>query len=169
MSNVAVLVGNDYEDSELEVPCAALRVAGHTLTLIGDKAGERVVGKKGESEAIIDLSSADAHAKDYAAVFIPGGYSPDHLRMNPSVVAFMEDAIRSNAVVAAVCHGPSLLIEADACRGVRLTSWSSIRKDLVNAGAQWEDKPVVVDGKIITSRCPDDLPAFSMALLDALS
>jgi protease I len=169
MSNVAVLVGPDYEDSELDIPVAALRVAGHQVTMVGGKAGEKVRGKKGESSTIVDVASADAHAADYGAVLIPGGYSPDHLRTNEAVVNFLEDAIRANSLVAAVCHGPSLLIEADACRGVRLTSWPSIRKDLVNAGAHWEDKPVVIDGKFITSRNPSDLPAFSTAVLEALS
>lgn len=169
MSNVAVLVGPEYEDSELDIPCAALRVAGHQVTMIGDKKGQKVRGKKGESSTTVDVASEDAHAADYSAVLIPGGHSPDHLRTNPAVVDFLEQAIRANTLVAAVCHGPSLLIEADACRGVRLTSWPSIRKDLVNAGAHWEDKPVVIDGKFITSRNPNDLPAFSTAVLDALS
>lgn len=168
MSNIAVLVGPDYEDSELEIPCAALRVAGHQVTMVGANAGQKVRGKKGESTATVDVASSDADVADYSAVLIPGGYSPDHLRTNAAVVNFLEGAIRNNTVVAAVCHGPSLLIEADACRGVRLTSWPSIRKDLVNAGAHWEDHPVVIDGKFITSRDPGDLPAFSTALLDAL-
>lgn len=169
MSNIAVLVGPDYEDSEFEIPCAALRVAGHQLTIVGTKAGEKVRGKKGESTTTVDVSSDDAHAADFSAVLIPGGYSPDHLRTDSAVVNFLDEAIRANTLVAAVCHGPSLLIEADACRGVRLTSWPSIRKDLVNAGAHWEDKPVVIDGKFITSRNPGDLPAFSTAVLEALS
>jgi protease I len=100
---------------------------------------------------------------------IPGGYSPDHLRTDPAAVRFTRAMALANKPVAAVCHAPSLLIEADVAYGRQLTSWPSIRTDLINAGARWVDRSVVVDGNLITSRKPDDLAAFSDAILRALS
>jgi protease I len=168
MSKVAVLLGPDYEDSEFEVPLQAFRRAGHSVTVIGSKAGQSLLGKKGKSKAVVEVAAADANVGEFSAVVIPGGYSPDHLRTDASVVDFVDQAARAKKVIAAVCHGPSLLIEAELCRGLRVTSWPSIRKDLVNAGAHWEDEPVVRDGNIITSRQPEDLAAFSDAILSQL-
>jgi protease I len=99
---------------------------------------------------------------------IPGGYSPDHLRTDADVVDFVHDMVEDGKVIAAVCHGPQLLIEADAVEGKQLTSWPSVRTDLENAGARWVDKEVVIDDQLITSRKPDDLPAFSTAIARAL-
>lgn len=169
MSNIAILLGPDFEDSEYEVPAQALRRAGHNVTIVGAKSGEELHGKKGKSTAIVDLAAADAQAEDFSAVVIPGGYSPDQLRTDPDVIDFLERAARNDTLVAAICHGPSLLIEAELCRGLRVTSWPSIRKDLVNAGAHWEDKSVVRDGNIVTSRQPGDLDDFSEAVLSHLS
>ena len=100
---------------------------------------------------------------------IPGGYSPDHLRMDKSVVKFVGDAVRAGKIIAAVCHGPQLLIEADAVEDKKLTSWPSVRTDLLNAGAKWVDKEVVIDGKLITSRKPEDLDAFVAAIQQRLA
>lgn len=168
MARVAITIGPDYEDSEFDVPVAALKEAGHEVVTVGSNANDTVKGKQGKSRTTVDISAEDAQAGDFSAVVIPGGYSPDHLRMNESVVRFIDEAVRNKTLIAAVCHGPSLLIEADACRGVKMTSWPSIRKDLVNAGAHWEDEPVVIDGTFITSRKPDDLDAFSEAIISRL-
>lgn len=169
MANVAVLLGPDYEDSEYEIPVTKLREAGHTVTILGTQAGQTLVGKKAKSSAVVELAVKDVDASQFSALVIPGGYSPDHLRTDEDVVGLVEGAARANTLVAAICHGPSLLIDAELCRGLRVTSWPSIRKDLVNAGAHWEDEAVVRDGNIVTSRKPDDLPAFSEAILSVLA
>ncbi|MDB4956574.1 MAG: intracellular protease, PfpI family [Myxococcales bacterium] len=169
MARIAFVVGEDFEDSEFRKPYDALREAGHKIEILGAKAGVVVKGKKGKEEVRIEAAASDRNPADYDAVVIPGGYGPDHLRTDPGVVAFVRDAVRSQKLVAAVCHGPQLLIEADVVKGRRLTSWPSVKTDLENAGATWLDEEVVTDGRIITSRKPDDLPAFSAAIRDALA
>ena len=168
MARIAMPVGPDFEDAELTVPRERLRAAGHDVTLIGTEAGRRVSGKRGKTEVTIDVSGADADPGAFDALVIPGGYSPDHLRTDRGVVAFVRRFCESGKPVAAVCHGPQLLIEAEAVNGRTLTSWPSVRKDLENAGARWVDREVVEDGSLITSRKPEDLEAFSAALLRRL-
>jgi protease I len=167
MARIAIVVGQDFEDSELTQPLDELRGAGHDVELIGVKAGETVKGKRG-AEIAIDAAATDKDPKSYDAIVIPGGYSPDHLRMDKNVVRFVQGAVHADKVIAAVCHGPQLLIEADAVEDKQLTSWPSVRTDLLNAGAKWVDREVVVDGKLITSRKPDDLPAFIAAIREQL-
>jgi len=113
-------------------------------------------------------AASDRDPDEFDALLIPGGYSPDHLRMDRDVVAFVLDFSATGKPIAAVCHGPQLLIEADLVRGKQVTSWPSVRRDLENAGAVWVDREVVIDDPLITSRKPDDLGAFSDALLSAL-
>ncbi|MDB4972679.1 MAG: intracellular protease, PfpI family [Myxococcaceae bacterium] len=168
MAKIAFLLGPDFEDSEFRVPYDRLLAKGHQLTVLGAKAGETVQGKKGKESVQIEGSAREHRASDYAAVVIPGGYSPDHLRTDEGVVGFVRDAARANKPIAAVCHGPSLLIEAELVRGKTVTSWPSIRTDLKNAGATVVDKQVVSDGGLITSRKPDDLEAFTEAILKAI-
>jgi protease I len=168
MSRIAFVVGEDFEDSELMKPLEALREAGHEIDLLGIKAGEKVKGKKG-TEVTLDAAVTEKDPKSYDALVIPGGYSPDHLRMNKEVVRFVQAMVRADKVIAAVCHGPQLLIEADAVEDKQLTSWPSVRTDLLNAGAKWVDREVVVDGKLISSRKPDDLPAFIAAIREQLA
>jgi protease I len=167
MSRIAFVVGEDFEDSELMKPLEALREAGHDIDLLGVKAGEKIKGKNG-TEITLDASVTDKDAKSYDALVIPGGYSPDHLRMDKDVVRFVGSAVHAGKVIAAVCHGPQLLIEADAVEDKQLTSWPSVRTDLLNAGAKWVDREVVIDGTLITSRKPADLPAFIAAIRDQL-
>lgn len=164
---VAVVLAADYEDSELEQPVKTLEHAGFHCELIGEKSDEEVRGKRGGKTVITKAVDA-ATVSDYVALVIPGGYSPDHLRINDTMVAFVREFFRSGKPVAAICHGPQLLIEADVVNGRRVTSWPSVRTDLINAGAQWQDREVVVDGNLITSRKPADLDAFGQALLDQL-
>jgi protease I len=166
MSRIAFVVGEDFEDSELMKPLDALR-EGNDVELLGVKAGEKIKGKKG-TEITIDAAVTEREATSYDAIVIPGGYSPDHLRMNKDVVRFVQSAVRADKLIAAVCHGPQLLIEADAVEDKQLTSWPSVRTDLLNAGAKWVDREVVIDGKLITSRKPDDLPAFIAAIREQL-
>ena len=164
MSNIAFVLGDDFEDSEFRKPYDELKKAGHTIDIIGAKAGETVKGKQGNEEVQVEKAAGDVDASSYDALVIPGGYSPDHLRTDAKVVALTQTMLRDGKVVAAVCHGPQLLIEAEGVKGRVVTSWPSVRKDLENAGATWVDEEVHVDGKLITSRKPADLPAFTKAI-----
>jgi protease I len=168
MSKIAMPLGADFEDSEYAVPFQRLQQAGHTVVRIGAKKGETVKGKRGKEQVTIEATADAVSPQDFAALVIPGGYSPDHLRMDKNIVQFVRDFAKTGRPIAAVCHGPQLLIEADLVRGKRLTSWPSIRKDLQNAGAEWVDQEVARDGNLITSRKPDDLEAFSTAIVQAL-
>lgn len=169
MSNrVAVVVDEEYEDSELTIPCNCLREAGFQPIIVGKNAGKALAGKRGKSRIEVDMDAGRASPDDYVALVIPGGHSPDHLRTEPAVVDFVRDFCASGKLVAAVCHGPQLLIEADAVSGKTLTSWPSVKKDLENAGATWVDREVVQDGNLVTSRKPEDLGAFCAALLKEL-
>lgn len=165
MSKVAFLLADDYEDSEFRLPFEAVRDAGHEITVIGIEKGKEVGGKKGKDKVRIDATARDMRPQDFDALVIPGGHSPDKLRMDRDIVAFTRAMVEAGKPVAAVCHGPQLLIEADVVRDKTLTSWPSVKKDLQNAGAMWVDREVVVSGNLITSRKPEDLKAFSRELL----
>jgi len=165
---VAVLLGPDYEDVELTQPLARLREAGHPVEILGSKGDQPLEGKRGESKVATDAAVGDRLPERYVGLLIPGGFSPDRLRVDPEMVAFVRAFDDLKRPIAAVCHGPQLLIEAGVVDGRRLTSWPSVRTDLVNAGAEVVDQEVVVDGHLITSRKPDDLASFSDAFLDAL-
>lgn len=167
MANVAFILADLYEDSEFTEPWQRLRDAGHQPVLIGLRRGAEVKGKKGHC-AVTDLAIADARADEFDALVIPGGYSPDKLRVDDGMVAFTRGLVQSGRPVAAICHAGWMLAEADVVRGRRLTSVRNIRTDLVNAGADWVDEEVVVDGNLVTSRTPADLPAFCGALLEQL-
>ncbi len=165
MSKVAMLVGDGYEDAEFDVPFECLRNAGHEVTVIGTQRGDTVHGKRGESEIRIQHTADEVKPGDFDALVIPGGHGPDKLRLNDAIVEFTQQFNATNKPLAAICHGPQLLIEADVVNGRTMTSWPSVRKDLINAGAKWEDKKLVEDCNLITSRKPDDLDAFCGALL----
>lgn len=169
MAKIAVLVAHEYEDSELLVPVKRLTEAGHEVELLGQNAGRELVGKRGKTRVLVDAAVAERRPEQYDAVLIPGGHSPDHLRTDQHMVEFVKGFAAIGRPIAAVCHGPQLLIEADLVRGRRMTAWPSVRTDLRNAGAQVVDADVVQDGAFITSRRPDDLEAFSRALLDRLA
>ena len=169
MARVAMPLGEDFEDSEFAVPRDRLRQAGHEVVVFGARAHQKLTGKRRAVEATTDASAADLQASDFDALVIPGGYSPDHLRLDRDVVQFVRDFARSGKPVAAICHGPQLLIEADSVRGRTVTSWPSVRKDLENAGASWVDRQVVVDDDLITSRKPEDLERFCEAVLASLA
>jgi deglycase len=165
MATVAFLVDEMFEDSEFRIPYDRLRKAGHEVVIVGQTAGKKINGKKGRVKVITDKSIDEVAPSDFAAVVIPGGYSPDHLRMNRKMVALVRDTFHGNRPLAAVCHAPWMLAEADVADGRVLTSWPSIKTDMVNAGALWIDREVVEDGNLITSRKPDDLEAFTAAIL----
>lgn len=169
MSKIAVLVDDMFEDSEFRIPYDRLRAAGHDVDIVGVKQGKEVVGKRGKERIKIEKAASDVSESDYDALVIPGGYSPDRLRMDRDAVRFTRAMATANKTVAAVCHAPWMLIEADLADDLQVTSWPSLKTDLINAGARWVDREVVVDGNIITSRKPDDLQAFSDAILRQLS
>jgi protease I len=168
MSTIAMLVGEGYEDSEFQVPYERLREAGHEVVVVGSERGSTVHGKRGNSEIRIQHTASELRPEDFDAVVIPGGYGPDKLRLDEAMVAFTRDFNAGGRPLAAICHGPQLLIEAGVVKGRTLTSWPSVRTDLINAGASWVDQELVEDGNLITSRKPADLDAFCAALLARL-
>ncbi|MFN2606377.1 MAG: type 1 glutamine amidotransferase domain-containing protein [Acidimicrobiales bacterium] len=168
MARLAFVLADDFEDSEFRVPYDRITGAGHEVTIVGLEAGAEVKGKKGNETVTVEATPDQVDADQYAALVIPGGYSPDKLRMDDGVVKFVQAFFGAGTTVAAVCHAPSLLVEADAVRGRTVTSWPSVRTDVINAGATWVDQEVVEDGNLITSRKPDDLDAFSAAILRRL-
>jgi deglycase len=169
MARVAIVLGDGFEDSEFRVPYDRLRDAGHEVTVVGAKAGDERNGKRGKESFTPTVAADSVSASDFDALVIPGGWSPDRLRMNEQVVAFVREIGEAGKVVAAICHAGSLLIEADLVDGRRVTSYASIRTDLINAGADWEDTEVLEDANLITSRTPDDLDAFCDAILHRLA
>lgn len=165
---VACLLAADFEDSELRIPVDRLRAAGYAVEIIGARAGERLAGEKGRESVVTDLGIDDAAVADYEGLLIPGGYSPDKLRADERFVAFVREFDRTGRPLAAVCHGPQLLLAAELQRGRTLTAWKTVQGDLRQAGAEVRDEPVVVDGNWITSRQPADLEAFSAKLIEEL-
>jgi protease I len=166
---VAVFVEEGFDERQLTGPLEALRAAGVTVTIVGPAAGAEFRGQRGETVVTSDLAAGAARIKDFDALVIPGGHAPDKMRMRHAMVDFARDAMDAGKPVAAICHGPQVLISANALRGKTLTCWPSIAIDVKNAGGLYVDKPVVEDGNLITSRKPDDVPAFSEAIIRALS
>jgi protease I len=165
---IACLLTSGFEDSEFKVPYDRLRAAGYAVELIGVKAGETVVGYKGHESARIERSIDEVGPDGYEGLLIPGGYSPDKLRADDRFVDFVKRFDATGRPLAAVCHGPQLLLTAELQRGRTLTAWKTVQGDLRQAGANVVDREVVVDGNWITSRKPDDLEAFSAKLLEEL-
>jgi protease I len=164
---VAMLVEEGFEDAELTGPMDGLRAAGVTVTLVGPAAGRQYTGKRG-AVVTSDAAAGRVKAADFDAVVVPGGYAPDRMRLRHAMVDLAREAFAAGKPVAAICHGPQLLISADILAGRTLTCWPSIAVDVRNAGGLYVDRPVAVDGNLITSRKPDDVPQFTAALLDAL-
>ena len=163
---IACVLAQDFEDSEFRVPYDELRKAGHEVVVIGKKKGETLTGDKGRETIQTDLSIDEARPEDFDALFMPGGYSPDKLRADPRFVQLARSF--ANKPILAICHGPQLLITADLVRGRRMTAWQTVQVDLRNAGADVVDEEVVVDGNLVTSRSPADLPAFVRRSLELL-
>ena len=169
---VAILADNGFEQSELIEPRKALDQAGARTAVVSPQSG-RIRGWNhtdwGES-VTVDVPLDGARADDYDALLLPGGVmNPDRLRMQPKAVAFVKAFFEAGKPVAAICHGPWTIIEAGAVRGRQMTSWPSLQTDLRNAGANWVDREVVVDGNLVTSRKPDDIPAFDKAVIEVFS
>ena len=168
MATIAVIIADLFEDSEYSVPAKAFVDAGHKLVHVGFKAGEVVKGIKKGTPVTIDKSLRDLETKDFDALLIPGGYSPDKLRADADAVRFTREFVKSGKPVFVICHGPQLLISAGVMKGRKITSWKSVRDDVINAGAEYIDQEVVEDGNLISSRSPADLPAFIKASLKRL-
>jgi protease I len=168
MAKVAFILDNLFEDSEFKVPYDAMKQNGHTPVVIGLEKGKKLEGKKGKETITTEMAIDEADPAEFDAVVIPGGYSPDLIRTNEKMVGLVKHVYGAHKPTAAICHAGWMLAEADIAKGKTVTSWPSIRTDLVNAGAQWVDQEVVEDGNLITSRKPDDLEAFSKAVLSQL-
>ena len=168
---VAILATDGFEQSELTEPRKALDAAGAVTRVVSPKSG-MLRGwnhKEWGEEVRVDQLLDAADPKNYDALLLPGGVmNPDHLRMEPKAVSFVKDFVATGRPVAAICHGPWTLVEAGVVRGKTFTSWPSVKTDLKNAGAHWVDKEVVTDGQFISSRKPDDIPAFNRALIEAV-
>ena len=162
---VVILVEDGFEDGELIGPLDGLRDAGVTVTIVGPAARRDYAGKHGQV-VTSDTAAGAVRASDVDAVIIPGGYAPDRMRMRHAMVDLTRAAFDAGKPVAAICHGPQLLIEADVVRGRKLTSYPSVKTDLINAGANWVDQEVVVDNGLVTSRKPDDIPAFNAKMIE---
>jgi protease I len=168
MAKVLMLTHDGVEDREMAYPYYRMQEAGYQVEVVGPQRGKTYTGGRG-LPFTADLAPEDVRVDDYAAVIIPGGKAPDAMRTIPAMVNIVRDAVNKDKVVAAICHGPQMLIEADVLRGRRATCYVSVSTDLKNAGASYTDEPVVVDGNLVTSRMPGDLPAFCKATVELLS
>ena len=169
---VAALVEHGFEQSELLEPRKALEAAGARVDVVSPVEGSVKGWNHGSwgEEVKVDRPLAQAHADDYDALLLPGGVmNPDRLRINESAVQFVKAFTATNRPVAAICHGPWTLIEADALRDRRLTSWPSLKTDLRNAGAIWVDSEVIDDRGLVTSRKPDDIPEFNRRMIEVFA
>jgi deglycase len=164
---VAVLVEQQYQEMEVWYPVYRLREAGCTVKLVGPEAGKTYPSKLGYP-AVADVAARDASADQFDAVVVPGGFAPDYIRRSEPMLKLVRDLFARKKPVAAICHGPWVLCSTPALKGKTATGFHSIRDDMVNAGATFVDREVVVDGNVITSRKPDDLPAFVVALIEQM-
>jgi protease I len=165
---IACLLASEFEDSELRIPLDRLEEAGYHVEIIGFEAGAELIGEKGLETVLTDRSIDDADAASYEGLLNPGGYSPDKLRADDRFVNFVKDFDVTGRPLAAVCHGPQLLLAAELQRGRTLTAWPTVQGDLRQAGAEVKDEAVVVDDNWITSRKPDDLHAFTSRFIQRL-
>jgi protease I len=166
---VAILVADGFEQSEMVDPKKALDLAGAETAIVSPVKGKvRGWKQKDWGDAfLVDIELSQADAGDFDALLLPGGLmNPDTLRMDPLAVEFVKSFLSSAKPIAAICHGPWMLINAEGVKGKMMTSWPAIKVDLVNAGGNWVDQEVVKDDKLVTSRKPEDIPAFNAAMID---
>lgn len=167
---IAVVLTDLFEDVEFTEPAKAFKEAGHELTVIEKVKGKSVTGKQGEASVTVDAAIDEVNASDFEALFIPGGFSPDQLRADDTFVRFAKAFMDDRKPVFAICHGPQLLITAKALDGRSATGYKSIQVDLEYAGVNFQDKEVVVCGnQLVTSRVPDDIPAFTRESLKLIA
>lgn len=164
---VIVLIEQIFNDLEFWYPYYRLKEAGVEVVVVGSGSAGSYTGKY-NTESGVDTIAEKVSAGQFDGIVIPGGYAPDHMRRYPAMVKLVKDMFDSGKVVAAICHAGWMLVSAGILKGKRVTSFFAIRDDMVNAGGDWVDEEVVVDGKLITSRKPDDLPAFMKAIIAAL-
>jgi len=164
---IAILAGPEYEDLELHYPYLRLMEEGGEVKVLAVRK-EVVKGKHGLS-VMADLPIGEARSKDFDCVVIPGGWAPDRLRRSTEVLDFVKEIHKEGKVIAAICHGPQVLISAGILGGKRITCVSAVKDDVVNAGAEYVDAPVIRDGNMITSRVPGDLPFFCREIIEALN
>lgn len=165
---IACVLGPMFEDSEFKDPYDALRAAGHEVTVIGLEGGALLEGSKGKVKATVDTAFKDVDPRDFDAVLIPGGSSPDKLRAHDEAVRFVKSFMVAGKPTFAICHGPQLLLTADEYKNHRMTAWKTVLGDLQKAGADVVDQEVVVDRNLVTSRMPSDIPAFIRESLKVL-
>src|SRR5690554_2793383 len=171
-TRIAILATDGFEQSELTGPRDRLGEAGFNVDVSAPEGGAIRGWNKGDwGDAVpVDVELSQANAGDYAALVLPGGViNPDKLRMDDAALDFVRAFDKAGRPLAAICHGPWVLLEAGVAKGRQVTSWPSVRTDLENAGARWADEQVVIDGHVITSRKPEDVPAFTQAVIDAVS
>ena len=165
---IAILAEEDFEDSELTEPLRAMKDAGASVLIVGSGSKKGYKGKRGSAKVTVDTTADKVEASQFDAIIVPGGYAPDKMRLHQPMVDLVRKAHAEGKIIAAICHGPQLLISADIVKGRRVTSWPSVAVDLKNAGAIWVNEPMVSDGNIITARKPADLPKFNKAIIEAL-
>jgi len=168
MKKIAVVIADMFEDVEYTKPAEAFKKAGHELVHVGLKSGATVKGKKAGTPVKVEKTAKGVKVADFDALLIPGGYSPDKLRVDEHVVSFVKEFVESGKPVCAICHAPQLLINAQVLRGRKITGWKSLVQDIKNAGAEFIDQEVVIDGNLISSRSPADIPAFIKACSERL-
>jgi protease I len=165
---IACVLAKDFEDSEFKEPYDALKAAGHDVVIVGMKAQEDLEGDKGKVRTKTDRAFSDVRPEEFDALFIPGGYSPDKLRAQEPAVQFVKAFMAADKPAMLICHGPQLLLTADEHRKHRMTAWKTVQGDLKKAGADVVDQEVVVDRNLVTSRMPQDIPAFIRESLKVL-
>ncbi|MEK8128180.1 type 1 glutamine amidotransferase domain-containing protein [Paenibacillus filicis] len=168
MKKVAFLLAAQFEDSEMQKPYEAIKAAGHEAVIIGLKKGEELTGKQKQATYRTDASIDEVQADQFDAAVIPGGSSPEGLRLNNGIQQFVQHLNKQDKPISAICHGPQILISAGIVQGRTVTSFPALQDDLTNAGATFIDQEVVVDGNLITSRMPSDEPAFIRETLNKL-
>ena len=164
---IIILVEQIFNDQEFWYPYYRLKEAGAQVVVVGSGRAEEYTGKSG-TQVKVDASADQISPSEFDGIIIPGGYAPDHMRRYPKMVKLVKDLFEAQKVVAAICHAGWMLASADILEGRTVTSFFAIKDDLTHAGAIWVDQEVVVDEKLITSRKPDDLPAFMKAMIDGL-
>ena len=166
---VAILAENGYEELELWYPYYRMIEEGATVVLIGSGTSSKYVGKKGNYPVIVDKNINEVDSKEFDALIIPGGWAPDNLRRHRKIIDFTREIFEQNKTVAAICHAGSLLVSANVLNGKTATCFMAIKDDMINAGINFVDEAVVIDGNLVTSRTPQDLPAFCKGIITTLS
>ena len=165
---IAIMLDQEYQELEVWYPYLRLKEEGADVVRVAPQADKSYPSKLGYP-CPADIAVGDVDGRDFDAVVVPGGWSPDYMRRNDSMIRFFQQAAHAGKVLAAICHGGWMLCCTDALKGRKATSFVAIKHDMINAGARWVDEECVVDGNVITSRKPDDLPAFCKAIIEALS